>query len=60
MDCSHYFQSISGLDEVYTSYAYDGINNTDFKPYKGNRENKIKITTLEAIDMKMTQLFSMY
>ena len=51
----YYFQSIEGLSEAWT-------NHTDFTvdPYKGSGDEGITIGCLEAVDLKLTALFSLY
>ena len=46
-----YFQEISGLDGLWT-------NSTDIT--KGTKETEITITTLEAVDLRITELASLY
>lgn len=52
---SYYWQSIDGLTDVWTK-------NTDFEdPYVGTKDEEgITIGCLEAIDLKLTALFSLY
>lgn len=52
----YYFQSIEGLSEAWT-------NHTDFitDPYKGSADGEgVTVGCLEAIDLKLTALFSLY
>lgn len=50
----YYLQSITGLDEAYKNYF-------EVKdPYMGSGDNKITITCLESIDLRITSMFNKY
>ena len=50
----YYLQSITGLDEAYKNYF-------EIKdPYMGSGDNKITITCLESLDLRITSMFNKY
>jgi hypothetical protein len=48
-----YWQSIEGIDKI---WDYKGLAD----PYKGGNDSRVKITTLESIDLRITALMDLY
>lgn len=51
----YYFQTVEGLQDAYKKY-----HTSRKDPYLGGTDNKIKITCLESMDLRMTALFDAY